>query len=132
MVVSVIPIGWARRLLTAAALVLVAAGCQASSAGGTELPNGLQVPRSSGGTPGVGDGALLEGRIVDRDGCLAVESELDGSVAIPVFDVEDPRPDRLAPGGGVAFGGGFQPPHDSFDIPSACAGEDEYFLVVME
>ncbi len=132
MVVSIIPIGWARRLLMAAAAVLVAAGCQASSAGGTELPNGLQVPRSSGGTPGVGDAALLEGRVVDRDGCLAVEGEPDGRVNIPVFDVEDPRPDRLSPGDRVSLGGGFKSPNDSLEIPPACAGEDEYFLVVME
>lgn len=116
-------------------LVMIAlmAGCQ-TGPGTTESATGLKVPRSTGGTKGVGDAALLEGSVVDKDGCLAIRHDEPHTdhTTVAVFDVEDARPDTLRVGQHVSLGGGTISPQGSFDIPEECAGEEEYFLVVME
>lgn len=124
--------GWIQRVLAVCAVVLVSA-CQGAS-GSTELSNGLHVPRSEGGTPGVGDAALLEGKVIDKDGCLAIQDDEPHSddVTVPVFDVKDKRADKARIGKHLSLGGGAKPPLGSFDIPEACAGEENYFLVVRE
>lgn len=123
---------WFRRLFLATVILLLAA-CQ-SAPGTTELSNGLHVPRSEGGTRSVGDAALLEGRVIDRDGCLAIQHDEPDSdhVTVPVFDVKDKRPEKSRIGQHLSLGGGWMPPQESFDIPDECAGEESYFLVVRE
>lgn len=125
-------------LLPAVALVL--AGCQVSSNPDPQesleeesapLSN-LDIARSSGGEPGVGDSALLEGTLVEADGCLAVEPDYSGPAVIPVFDTADTRPESLSIGDHVSLSGGFVSSQQSFEIPKNCEGKDEYFLVVID
>src|SRR5699024_4922713 len=92
----------------------------------------LDIARSSGGEPGVGDSALLEGTLVEADGCLALEPDSSGPAVILVFDTADARPESLSIGDHVSLMGGFIPPQQSFEIPNNCAGNDEYFLVVID
>src|SRR5699024_3578017 len=80
--------------------------CHSTATGSTELENGLHVPRSTGGTPGVGNQALLEGEVVDRDGCLAIRGP-SGRPIIPIFDVKDSRPEKISIGDKVSLQGGF-------------------------
>lgn len=137
-------IGWGRwsgraALAVVAALIMLVSGCGASpettdSLGTTDLDNGLLVPRTSGGPPGVGDAARLAGTVIDHGGCLAFRHDEphEDYVTIAVFDVLDSRPERLRVGQHIALGGGWMPPQENFEIPEACAGQEDYFLVVMD
>lgn len=121
---------WSQRILVAFAVVFVSA-CQTFS-GATELSNGLHVPRSSSGIKGVGNAGLLEGTVVDQNGCLAIQDADPAYVTVPVFDVKDKRPDKLRVGNQVSLQGGVTPSQNSFEISEECAGEEDYFLVVRE
>lgn len=130
---------WVRTGLAVFAVVLVSA-CQSLPDNGRQSPDSpetssaLQTVRSTGGTRGVGDAALLKGKVIDKDGCLAIQHDEPDSntVTIPVFDVEDERPDQFDIGHDVSLGGGVTSEQESFDIPEECSGGEGYFLVVME
>lgn len=85
-------------------------------------------------TPGVGNAALLEGAVVDHEGCLGVEG--GGEVFVPVFPAEmEGRAAQMRPGDEVALGGGVASWESiqslpEVEIPGECAEASEYWHVV--
>lgn len=115
----------ARTLLAGLSLVALAA-----CAGG----DSLEFAQFETDDPGVGDAALIEGIAVDKDGCLAVEAE--GVEYVPIFPTQlKARAAKLHPGEMVGLGGS---PIDAdrlgelpgLIMPEACAGAQQYWLVV--
>jgi len=111
-------------LLAAAAAV---AGCDSSGAP-EPTPAPAHISYLSTDPPGVGDGALLEGTVVDGGGCLRVRS--DSGTFTPVFATADLRVAGFLPGDGVSLGGGIvDVPPDGANVPPACSA-GPYWLVV--
>lgn len=160
------PTGWRRwraPVLVAASVVLLAGiaiplAMRSINGGQIAAPAvpGQKTSPSAAGDPGAGqtvDGlvyahhpdqtnameALLEGTVVDADGCLAIVPVWDhaGAPAVPTFPLPSTDPSSLRIGDLVALGGGFAPagvtPQDEeFVIPHACmdmvSSADGYFV----
>ena len=124
-----------RKLSCAIPLMLIAGLAAACGSGDldTQTAGGLHVIRFDGGTPGMGNAALLTGIVRDGGGCLTVEDPATGGTYAPIFpsSMASPVPDSLGAGDEVTLRGGVvDVPVEDSTIPKECAGQATFWLVV--
>ncbi|MGO1320166.1 MAG: hypothetical protein ACTII7_02105 [Galactobacter sp.] len=131
-------------VVAAASLGFAATGC----CGSDPEPTAKDTPTKSADTqvpwisfeqsePG-GDGALITGKLVEKSGCLAVQSDGSDEVWFLAFSTSDPRPEKLAVGDNVELGGGFHEDAEALSghdyiFPESCGeGVDKLAVVALE
>lgn len=140
-----------RRVVVAALVAVTLGACQTADDGGGEGNSSDDLPpeRYAYIVTDVegGDTASMDGRLVDVDGCLLVETGEDDLLTLPVFPYGMIESDGLGfqihfnterygvqsvqPGEIVHLGGGysFNPPAASVVLPEACEDWDQIFYV---
>ena len=115
--------------------VVIAGFASGCASGDPESPaaTGLATIRYDGGTPGLGDAALLSGAVHDSGGCLTVEDATTGVIYTPIFpaSMTSPAPSAWVAGDEVALRGGVvDAPPEGASIPELCSRKSGFWLVV--
>ena len=121
----------------ATVVIALAVASVAACANHASTPTGAaDVPKYAvyeGGVAGVGDSALLAGKVVIKQGCLTVEDAETQTEYVPVFPSTTSDATRMRAGDEVELRGGS---HDSVPegttLPHGCGTVGPFWVVVEE